>query len=691
MTCRDRIRATYTLLVLVLVNLPCRGQEANARVWPAGGMEGPQEFPEANILETIGDQGASNGICLTGGGTRSYTSAIGWFRALNQLKLLHRVKYLSSVSGGSWGAAAFYFRPNFKDADTFLGPYLTPDQLDMATISEMPPNNTMSFAVPSVNLDKETVATQYASVMLTTLKIFYKAKESKEDRDEALNILKNMQQNIPQPSRVWERAVHALFLDRLGISERAFLAQNNMTVADIMARNPGLFAKDSFVLPTDDQLPFLIMGATVAGPDTLAPLVPNTKRNSLTALEITPLYSGVPFAQNVVFESQNGDQNVGNSNEQVVDLGGFVETFAFGGKVDFTTATGDRINTSIPSNGALNSTINLFLSESRLTVGAGAGISSMAPGVAMAAASNQTLTVDPEIEPFLQYLHDFVPKANMWPWPGVGPNEKSAKGQRDMLLADGGSLDNSGVISLLRRNVKNLLVLDCSADPIDQNGNLQPLFGINLTSSSNLNLVYGFSHNQVFNSSDYDSFINQMVTASETGSAAIATATLTTVENSWWGIPAGNVLNLTWVNFNAPLDWLESLPTDTQNDLQEGINGSLANFPRFGTQSQFLLSAPQTNLLSQLTSYIILENNMTIMNALGLAPPPTKAPETVVTLKPSFALYAASTVVGLVLLLLLIILVRFLVKKKDGIDEYESEEMQELQDEEEIDDSYAAS
>jgi len=35
--------------------------------------------------------------------------------------------------------------------------------------------------------------------------------------------------------------------------------------------------------------------------------------------------------------------------------------------------------------------------------------------------------------------------------------------------------------------------------------------------------------------------------AQATGNGAVATTTLTTVENEWFGIPAGLTLNVTWV------------------------------------------------------------------------------------------------------------------------------------------------
>jgi len=41
-------------------------------------------------------------ICLSGGGFRATTLALGWVRALHNAGLLQQARYLSSNSGSSW-------------------------------------------------------------------------------------------------------------------------------------------------------------------------------------------------------------------------------------------------------------------------------------------------------------------------------------------------------------------------------------------------------------------------------------------------------------------------------------------------------------------------------------------------------------------------------------------------------------
>ena len=77
---------------------------------------------EANLYPANPSSAASTpvvGVCLSGGGSRALTCALGQLSALNGLPsptapgrtLLDDVRYISSVSGGSWAAVAYTFLP----------------------------------------------------------------------------------------------------------------------------------------------------------------------------------------------------------------------------------------------------------------------------------------------------------------------------------------------------------------------------------------------------------------------------------------------------------------------------------------------------------------------------------------------------------------------------------------------------
>ncbi|NOS89348.1 MAG: hypothetical protein HOP34_12590 [Methylococcaceae bacterium] len=75
------------------------------------------------------------GICLSGGGSRALTCAWGQLIGLRTLKdpqghpLLDQVRYISSVSGGSWAAVLYTYRPKDYSDDAFFGNSYAPDQL----------------------------------------------------------------------------------------------------------------------------------------------------------------------------------------------------------------------------------------------------------------------------------------------------------------------------------------------------------------------------------------------------------------------------------------------------------------------------------------------------------------------------------------------------------------------------------
>ena len=63
-------------------------------------------------------------VCFSGGGSRALTCAWGQLLGLNNLQgengqpLLNEVRYISSVSGGTWASVLYTFRPeSFTDAD----------------------------------------------------------------------------------------------------------------------------------------------------------------------------------------------------------------------------------------------------------------------------------------------------------------------------------------------------------------------------------------------------------------------------------------------------------------------------------------------------------------------------------------------------------------------------------------------
>ncbi|MCX7098453.1 MAG: hypothetical protein NTV43_11190 [Methylococcales bacterium] len=95
-------------------------------------------YPDNTINPTVAQADPDRkaiAVCFSGGGSRALTCAWGQLLGLSTLKdksgtaLLDKTRYISSVSGGSWAAVLYTFRPQtYTDAD-FLGSYHPPAQL----------------------------------------------------------------------------------------------------------------------------------------------------------------------------------------------------------------------------------------------------------------------------------------------------------------------------------------------------------------------------------------------------------------------------------------------------------------------------------------------------------------------------------------------------------------------------------
>ena len=79
-------------------------------------------YPESVLLQDKEDVG----IAVSGGGVRAAVLAIGWLQVFHELGYLSKVKYVSSISGGSWTSAPM---SNYDgDMDTFLGKIIPPEE-----------------------------------------------------------------------------------------------------------------------------------------------------------------------------------------------------------------------------------------------------------------------------------------------------------------------------------------------------------------------------------------------------------------------------------------------------------------------------------------------------------------------------------------------------------------------------------
>ena len=266
------------------------GETATARVAVSEGTR--FEFPERE-LGLVPRTGAT-GICLSGGGTRALTAAMGQLRGLRQLSLIDEIDYVSCVSGGSWAATAYtYYSRGASGDEQFLGSITEPRNITMSGLS-----------------------------ILHKCCLGFTATRNLEHKLEKL-LEHGFFERKPPADQVWIDAITEIYLKPFGLGDRsAYFSLDESTVAGIKRLNPALSDNEFHVVRTKDgPRPFLVINACIVGPSALSPFESPTP---LTVFQYTPLYVGSPLAQTVHYRPllcSDTDVDVG---------GGFVEPFALG-------------------------------------------------------------------------------------------------------------------------------------------------------------------------------------------------------------------------------------------------------------------------------------------------------------------------------------------------------------------------
>ena len=117
--------------------------------------------------------------------------------------------------------------------------------------------------------------------------------------------------------------------------------------------------------------------------------------------------------------------------------------------------------------------------------------------------------------------------------------------------------------------------------------------------------------------------------AQSTGNGAVATVSLTTVANEWWGVPAGHDVNVTIVYLSRSKLWEDLLPNETRGHVvptkdpddptKTPTSGPFENFPHYSTGSQLHVTAQQSNLLADLCGWVVHANKDTFVRALNIS------------------------------------------------------------------------
>ena len=508
--------------------------------------------------------GNTTGICLSGGGTRALSAGMGQLRGLNQLGLVPHIDYISCVSGGSWLSTAYtYYWKGASDDAQFLGPQAAPGDTTFQWLGQLD-TGCIGFT-----------ATQSLTAALAATTALYETGV------------------IPSSHLIWIDSVALVYLAAYGLYDVVsprFYSLDSARVQDILSRNPQLDAGDFFTVrqPTngDPRRPYLVVNACIASPTSITPPVEGAE--TLVGIEYTPLYVGVQAPlQTFDFPSSEGPA------VPVQIGGGVVEPFAYDG--------------AGPSSAPVESIVTVppIAKAQRHRLADATGTSSSA--------------FVAEAEKFS--VSGLSPQADYWPVDATGAIPATS-----MDFGDGGNLENYGLIALLKRGVKNIIVFVNTSiklqdfDPTkppskdDIDCDIPPLFGLP-------GCTQAMERNQVFPTDAFSTVAQGLIDAkygtTPNGTVMFQSA-LEVQDNAWWGLTGGWSANVLWVYNDRVMAWEEQLPADVAQAIEEGNaadpSGPFEHFPNYYTMFQnsdlelVELTREQVNLLGALSCWNITEN-----------------------------------------------------------------------------------
>lgn len=575
------------------------------------------------------------GVCLSGGGSRACNAGMGQLRALKYLttpdseSLLGQVKALSTVSGGSWVGVPFLFLNGDVSDDDYLNTYV-PDPSDLVrtggttaeNITKLPPGNIGEFCTKD-------------------FRVFDLAGEA----------LRLLLRNTPL-SMIWQVLMGRHILEKYGLytaGDRnlptSFFTESKSTLKGIRKENPGL-KKVSAHIPAKGSSrtdrPWLICNTAM--------FVHPSEGDSeaLSPIQATPAFTGIVASPDAV---DNNRKPVG---------GGGVTSFAFNSQVTEVTdqdvkvvqsrqwsltdivgcssaAFAERLHSRVANRHQMRQHLERTHGDDAVSLGCQFGLD-LIEDVPPLMLKRMSGTIRNRVHNRILDRADaaspndsLVPTYDYWP-----VRNASAGKPAESRLADGGSLENTGVAAMLAyTDIESIIAFVNSSvglsqgtrGVIDQDGNEIP--GTAVVMDGQIPALFGYapyshssgytlfpkdsdslhSRSRVFAPDQFPELLkglwaasgNQMRPGANTR-PAIFSQTLETVENSWFSVDGGREVTVVWSYLNPVSDWQQQL----RPEVQVTLRGS-RNFPNFDTIEQLQLAVTDVSLLASLTAWCVAD------------------------------------------------------------------------------------
>ena len=555
------------------------------------------------------------GVAFSGGGTRSASATIGQLRGLSANGWLKHVGYISSVSGGTWASMPFVFSQH--DDATFLGPVVSPGAItwnDLKTTHEGSFNHNIEKAgldggkillevMTRVLGDNSTARRAVGRLLGNTFGI------DQRNTDQLLTGLKSA--GARQRESTFATLLSSAFLTgQVPGGEHVYFSWRASDCDDIREANPGVPFPNGFALPVHEDRPFIIANASVLH------TIPGFTQSPVP-VEYTPLYSGT--------RQQMGP--------------------AIGGNYVWSVGYATHSPTTTIGNGRVPGYVRATTRDvSRpFSVADVLGSSGAAPEFVLSGKHGSDLinAVTTEGSGYFAHL------------PTWSVRHRAVSGTlRGVPHADGGAIDNLGLLALLARQVKNVIVFVNANEHFDVSDDLRDICGIGTSQSSTED--HGLC--KVFHPEYWDEIRRQFHECANRHEPIVCCGyDWEVLDNQVFNVQGYKGLNIVFV-YNFPVEsWRQMLPDDVkkrvppfpnQKDVDNQANpiepdADLQRFPWYRTMGEqqtlhppkveAIALAPQaTQLLSHLACWSVMHPGTrdkiheTFERVLGKRPPASR-------------------------------------------------------------------
>jgi hypothetical protein len=535
------------------------------RAWQAKGSVEEAIYPETS--DPVLQKKSDFGICFSGGGNRSAVATFGELRALRKAGILSRARYVSAVSGGTWGSAPWVFlqNPGAVEEELYFGEIKPAGQLAPEDFTHARDGSFISAAA----------AARFPL------------------RDLILRLAGDENYSLE---------LGRIYLSKFGLSDpRRIPVYGTKGMRRMMRQNPSL-REDDFLVCREGR-PFFIAGSAISRRDAFV----HHPKDLYVPFEFTTDYAGARMFSSKSHLFGRMDVPIG---------GGYVENAIYDGYPRCQTRTGEGC---FSVQAAKARPFSWFRSSSRLSLSDMLGASGSAPTALMPGLAS--------VVGFPEFQH-------------YSPGNLPSIRDRELLHTDGGAMENLGIMPLLARGVKNILVFS----------NTEEIHSTKQTSEE-IGLLFGVPYlrggsfyGQLMNKrSQQLAHLNHVLKdpdgskrkaldqaldrAARKGVAMFHRDTYDVIPCPAYGVKGGYEVNICWMvlgPFNKDnlghreipmerLKWFKELPDRTQRELLNHRQ-ELESFPHYATfnfknngrrkvEEIIHLSKIQANALAWYTSY----------------------------------------------------------------------------------------